>query len=164
MMKLLKKWDLSIIYKALLVILDIVFINASSFLALWIRFNMQISEIPAEYYTSVLDLVVVNTIVTVVIFAACRLYTSLWRFASIKELVYVIEACLASVLFNILAYYLTYRTIYRGYFPLYVVALFLLTCLSRFSYRLARLLYRGNIHGRHVRNTMIIGAGGPAMW
>ena len=159
MMKLLKKWDLSIIYKALLVILDIVFINASSFLALWIRFNMQISEIPAEYYTSVLDLVVVNTIVTVVIFAACRLYTSLWRFASIKELVYVIEACLASVLFNILAYYLTYRTIYRGYFPLYVVALFLLTCLSRFSYRLARLLYRGNIHGRHVRNTMIIGAG-----
>ena len=65
MMKLLKKWDLSIIYKALLVVLDIVFINASSFLALWIRFNMQISEIPAEYYTSVLDLVVVNTIVTV---------------------------------------------------------------------------------------------------
>ena len=39
MMKLLKKWDLSIIYKALLVILDIVFINASSFLALWIRFQ-----------------------------------------------------------------------------------------------------------------------------
>ena len=125
MMKLLKKWDLSIIYKALLVVLDIVFINASSFLALWIRFNMQISEIPAEYYTSVLDLVVVNTIVTVVIFAACRLYTSLWRFASIKELVYVIEACLASVLFNILAYYLTYRTIYRGYFPLCLVSAYL---------------------------------------
>ncbi|HCR82989.1 MAG TPA: nucleoside-diphosphate sugar epimerase, partial [Lachnospiraceae bacterium] len=38
-------------------------------------------------------------------------------------------------------------------------SLFLLTCLSRFSYRLARLLYHGNIHGRHVRNTMIIGAG-----
>lgn len=159
MMKLMRKWDLSIIYKILLVLLDIVFINVSSFLALWVRFNMHSGEIPLEYSQSVQELVLINTIVTVIIFAAFRLYTSLWRFASIKELVYIIEACLASVLFNILAYYLTYRAIYRSYYLLYVTALFLLTCFSRFSYRLARLLYRGNIHGRHVRNTMIIGAG-----
>lgn len=159
MMKLMRKWDLSIIYKILLVLLDIVFINVSSFLALWVRFNMHSGEIPVEYSQSVQELVLINTIVTIIIFAAFRLYTSLWRFASIKELVYIIEACLASVLFNVLAYYLTYRTIYRSYYLLYVTALFLLTCLSRFSYRLVRLLYRGNIHGRHVRNTMIIGAG-----
>ncbi|WP_334160058.1 nucleoside-diphosphate sugar epimerase/dehydratase [Muricomes intestini] len=159
MMKLFKKWDLSIVYKVLLVFLDIIFINVSSFLALWIRFNMHISEIPPEYADSVRGLVVANTIVTVTIFALFRLYTSLWRFASIKELVYIIEACGVSVLSNILAYYLTYRIIYRSYFPLYTTSLFLLTCLSRFSYRLARLLYHGNIHGRHVRNTMIIGAG-----
>lgn len=159
MMKLFKKWDLSIVYKVLLVFLDLAFINVSSFLALWVRFNMHIGEIPIEYADSVKELIWVNTLVTVVIFAVCRLYTSLWRFASIKELIYIIEACTASVLFNILAYYLTYRIIYRSYFPLYVTALFLLTCFSRFSYRLARLLYRGNIHGRHVRNTMIIGAG-----
>lgn len=159
MMKLLKKWDLSIIYKVLLVILDILFINVSSFMALWVRFNMHISEIPVEYSTSVIDVAVVNTVVTVIIFAIFRLYTSLWRFASIKELVYIIEACMASVFFNILAYYLTYRIIYRSYFLLYATALFLLTCVSRFSYRLMRLLYRGNIHGGHVRNTMIIGAG-----
>lgn len=159
MRKLVKKWDLSIIYKVLLVLLDIIFINLTSFLALWVRFNMHLTEIPPEYYNSVLDVAVVNTIVTVLIFAVFRLYTSLWRFASIKELVYIIEACVLSVLFNILAYYMTYRPIYRSYFLLYATALFLLTCLSRFSYRLARLLYRGNIHGRHVRNTMIIGAG-----
>lgn len=159
MMKLIKKWDLSIVYKICLVLLDIAFINISSFLALWVRFNMHISEIPIEYYTSVWDVAIANTIVTVVIFAVFRLYTSLWRFASIKELVYIIEACAISVLFNILAYFLTYKIIYRSYFLLYATALFLLTCVSRFSYRLMRLLYRGNIHGRHVRNTMIIGAG-----
>ncbi|GAA0796604.1 polysaccharide biosynthesis protein [Clostridium sp. AF19-22AC] len=159
MMKLLRKWDLSVIYKVFLVLLDILFINVSSFLALWVRFNMHITEIPGEYYTSVLEVAVVNTIVTVIIFAMFRLYTSLWRFASIKELVYIIEACMVSVLFNLLAYFLTYRMIYRSYFLLYGTALFLLTCVSRFSYRLMRLLYRGNIHGRHVRNTMIIGAG-----
>jgi FlaA1/EpsC-like NDP-sugar epimerase len=159
MMKLLKKWDLSIVYKVLLVILDIIFINVSSFLALWIRFNMQISEIPVEYAYSVKSMVGVNTIITVAVFAVFKLYTSLWRFASIKELVYIIEASMVSVLFNVLAYYLTYRIIYRSYFPLYVTALFLLTCFSRFFYRLARLLYRGNVHGHHVRSTMIIGAG-----
>lgn len=38
----IKKWDLSIVYRAMLVILDILFINVSSFIALWVRFNMQI--------------------------------------------------------------------------------------------------------------------------
>lgn len=159
MMKLMRKCDLSIIYKIILIFLDIVFINISSFLALWVRFNMRSSDIPVEYFRSVQEIVLINTIVTIIIFAVFRLYTSLWRFASIKELVYIIQACFISALFNILAYYMTYRIIYRSYYLLYVTALFLLTCLSRFSYRLARLLYRGNIHGRHVRNTMIIGAG-----
>ena len=159
MKKWIRKWDLSLVYKVLLVFLDILFINGSSFMALWIRFDMDFTDIPLEYSTSVKDLVLVNTVVTVLIFALFRLYNSLWRFASIKELVYIMEACVASVLFNILAYYLTYRPIYRSYFIFYATALFLSTCLSRFSYRLLRLLYRSNIHGRHMRYTMIIGAG-----
>ena len=159
MKRLIRKWDLSIVYKILLVILDIVFINLSSFLALWIRFNMKINEIPWEYSNSVIEVAVINTIVTIILFAIFKLYTSLWRFASIKELVYIIEACSGSILLNILIYFLTYRPIYRSYFLIYLAALFLLTCMSRFSYRLLRLLYRANIHGRHVRNTMIIGAG-----
>lgn len=159
MKKLWKKWDLSLIYKVFLIFLDIAFINVSSFLALWIRFNMHIEEIPWDYAASVRQTALINTAVTVALFAVFRLYTSLWQFASIKELVYIIEACGLSVLFNLLFYFLTYRYIYRSYFLLYGVSLFLLTCLGRFSYRLVRLLYRGNIHGRHVRNTMIIGAG-----
>lgn len=159
MIKWLKKWDLSIAYKVLLVFLDILFVNVSSFVALWVRFNMHWNEIPPEYYTSVVDVAVPNTIATLIVFAFFRLYTSLWRYASIKELVNIIEACIVCLFLNILAYYLTYRPIYRSYFVLYGVSLFLLTCVSRFSYRLLRLLYRSNIHGAHMRNTMIIGAG-----
>lgn len=154
-----QKWDLSAVYKVLLVFLDILFINVSSFMALWLRFNLDFGEIPVEYSLSIRELVLPNTVATVVIYALFRLYNSLWRFASIKELTYIIEACLTSVLFNILAYYLTYRPIYRSYFILYAAILFLLTCLSRFSYRLLRLLYRSNVHGGHMRHTMIIGAG-----
>ena len=93
MWKLIKKWDLSIAYRLFLILLDILFINISSFLALWVRFNMHIEEIPPEYYTSVLNSVIPNTIFTLIIFAICRLYTSLWRYASIKELVYHSGVC-----------------------------------------------------------------------
>lgn len=146
-------------HKVLLILLDIIFINLSSFLALWLRFNMKISDIELWYVDSIVSAALVNTVGTVLIFAVLKLYSSLWRFASIKELVYVIEGCIASILLNIFFYFFTYKPIFRSYFLLYGASLFLLTCVSRFSYRLVRLLYRSNIHGRHVRNTMIIGAG-----
>ncbi|RGC72185.1 polysaccharide biosynthesis protein [Lachnospiraceae bacterium AM23-2LB] len=142
-----------------MIVLDIIFINLSSFLALWLRFNMKISDIELWYVDSIVSAALVNTVGTVLIFAVLKLYSSLWRFASIKELVYVIEGCIASILLNIFFYFFTYKPIFRSYFLLYGASLFLLTCVSRFSYRLVRLLYRSNIHGRHVRNTMIIGAG-----
>ena len=146
-------------HKVLLIVLDIIFINLSSFLALWLRFNMKISDIELWYVDSIVSAALVNTVGTVLIFAVLKLYSSLWRFASIKELVYVIEGCIASILLNIFFYFFTYKPIFRSYFLLYGASLFLLTCVIRFSYRLVRLLYRSNIHGRHVRNTMIIGAG-----
>ncbi|MCI8940378.1 MAG: polysaccharide biosynthesis protein [Dorea sp.] len=155
----IQKWDLSFAGRIFLVLLDVIFINCSSFMALWLRFNMNFTEIPPEYAESIRELVLVNTVITVVIFALFRLYNSLWRFASIKELVYIMGACMLSVLFNMMAFYLTYRPIYRSYFILYPASLFLLTCFSRFSYRLIRLLYRANAHGGHMRHTMIIGAG-----
>ena len=159
MKKWMEKWDLSAIYKVFLVLLDIVFVNISSLLALWIRFNMYTADIPIEYYTSVKEMMIPNTVATLIVFAFFKLYTSLWRYASIKELVNIIESCAVCMLLNILGYYLTYRPIYRSYFVLYGTSLFLLTCVSRFSYRLLRLLYRSNLHGAHMRNTMIIGAG-----
>nr|WP_302135335.1 nucleoside-diphosphate sugar epimerase/dehydratase [uncultured Schaedlerella sp.] len=155
-----EKQAFSILSRIFLICLDIVFINLSSFLALWLRFNMHISEINERYLASVIELMPINTIVTVGIYALLRLYTSLWRFASIKELVYVLEGCMGSFLFNVFYFFFTYnRDICRSYFPLYGTALFLLTCVSRFSYRFVRLLYRGRVHGNHTRNTMIIGAG-----
>lgn len=153
------KIDLSIVYKVLLVILDIIFINVSSMGALLIRFNLEYSEIPLEYLYSVKDMLVINTIVTMIIFFIAKMYTSLWRFASVNELINIVEACIASTIFNMFAFFLTYRPIYRSYFVLYITSLFLLTCFSRFSYRLARLVYHSKVHGKHMRYTMIIGAG-----
>ena len=154
-----EKFDLSVIYRCFLIILDILFINLSSFLSIWLRFNMDMGEVDPSYLDSIINIAPWNTLITVLIFGLLKLYSSLWRFASVKELVYVIEGTLASVLTNIVLYFFTYQPIHRSYFVLYGVCLFILTCISRFSYRLLRLLYRSHLHGAHMRNTMIIGAG-----
>lgn len=153
-----EKNSFSILSKVFFIILDIICINLSSYLTLWLRFS-DIHRANAEYLTAVVGMMPINTVVTVAIYAGVRLYTSLWRFASIKELVYVLEGCLGSVLFNSLYYFFTYKSIFRSYFLLYGTLLFLFTCATRFSYRLIQLLYRGQVHGSHMRNTMIIGAG-----
>lgn len=153
-----EKHGFSIMTKVFFVILDIVCINMSSYIAVWLRFN-EISGVDAVYMTSIVDMIPLNTVVTIAIYAGVRLYTSLWRFASIQELIYVLEGCLGSTIFNSLYYFFTYKKIFRSYFLLYGTALFLLTCATRFSYRLVKLLYRGQVHGSHMRNTMIIGAG-----
>lgn len=154
-----RRLDATQLYRILYVIVDIAAINVSSVLAMLLRFNLSFADIEPQYFESITGLMFINTVVTVILFAVCRLYTTLWRFASIKELVYIIEACAGSLLFNILLYYLTYSPIFRSYFVIYPAALFLFTCTSRFSYRLIRLLYRGKVHGSHMRHTMIIGAG-----
>ncbi|MFI3172962.1 MAG: nucleoside-diphosphate sugar epimerase/dehydratase, partial [Eubacteriales bacterium] len=150
--------DRAVLYKVLLLVLDIICINFSSYIAIWLRFN-QSPEMPELYIQPVIETALINTIVTVVAFALLKLYTSLWRFASVKELTYIIEGCAISVLFNIVFYYATFKPVFRSYFIMYPAALFLLTCGTRFSYRLLRLLYRGSNHGQHMRHTMIIGAG-----
>lgn len=146
-------------YRALYIVLDIIAINTSSVLAMLLRFNLTLADVEPQYLESIVGTMPINTIMTVGMFVVFRMYTTLWSFASIKELVYIIEACGASLLFNILLYYFTYRPIFRSYFIMYPATLFLFTCASRFSYRLVRLLYRGKVHGSHMRNTMIIGAG-----
>lgn len=138
--------------------MDIACINLSSYMAFWLRFS-DMSHASQEYVTTMVEMIPINTVITVAIYAGVRLYTSLWRFASIKELVYVLEGCLGSVLFNSLYCFFTYKKMFRSYFLLYGTVLFLFTCATRFSYRLVKLLYRGQLHGSHMRNTMIIGAG-----
>ncbi len=146
-------------HRTLLVIVDILSIYLSSYLAQWIRFNINEISIPPNYAASIEGFNLINIVVTLIIFAFFKLYTSLWRFASIKELLNIIGACTCSLIFNILLYFMTYSDIYRSYFAIYTVTLFLAVCLTRFSYRLLRLVYRSRLHGENVRNTMIIGAG-----
>ena len=85
----------------LLLIADILVVQFSSFLGLWIRFDMQISKIPPGYIEVVRQYAWIYTAVTIVIFFMLRLYSFMWSVAGMKEELHIVIACVLSTLFQI---------------------------------------------------------------
>ncbi|MCH5252500.1 MAG: polysaccharide biosynthesis protein [Lachnospiraceae bacterium] len=159
---------LSTVYRILLLIWDAACVNACSFLALFMRYDLNIDrfiksgiteDYPLGYVGTLQEMLLFNTVVTLLIFALFRLYTSLWRYAGIGEVLNIALATGVAGIIHFLSIFGTYRRMPRSYFVIYVLLLFVTTLAVRFSYRLIRLLYKSNIHGKGMRTTLIIGAG-----
>lgn len=80
------------VYRILLVIWDVICINGCSFLALFMRYDMNWDKFinshtvrAGEYVQTLTDIMVVNTILTLIIFMVFHLYSSMWRFAGMSE-------------------------------------------------------------------------------
>lgn len=144
-----------------LLFMDIAIIIISMGGALWIRCDFQFSKIDSIFLESVHDYMFINIICTVLIYSILKLYTSLWRFASIEELKNVIIAvCLSSVA-QTAGMKLMGCEVPRSYPFLYLLLLALLTIVSRFSYRFLRIAmhkYRKEREAAPIQ-TMIVGAG-----
>lgn len=80
----------------LLLILDIVVIDLTSVFSLLIRFEFNYSAIAQEFLDSIYQYSWVNVVCTVGIFYLFHLYTSLWKYASVNELVNIATAVLLS--------------------------------------------------------------------
>ena len=65
----------------LLLVVDILLIQFSSFLGLWLRFDMQMSKIPPDYMDVMVKYAPFYTVVTVIIFFLLRLYSFMWSVA-----------------------------------------------------------------------------------
>ena len=78
------QWHMRVI---LLLAGDIIAIMLSSFLALWLRFELVFADIDRIFLESIYQYAVINIICTIAIFYAFHLYTSLWKYASVNELV-----------------------------------------------------------------------------
>ncbi len=155
----MKKKETFLLYKILLVMLDAASVALACYAALAIRFRIDGNQIPLEYTNSVESVLAINIIVSILIFSFLRLYSSLWRYASLTELMNILIGGGISVLFNIVVYYFSYKPIFRSYYILYGAVLVLCLTVTRFSYRFLRNLYRSWVHGPHMRKTMVIGAG-----
>lgn len=148
----------------LFVIYDIVAVCLSEYLALWTRFDFSFQLIDRSYLNTAYRYTIINVICTLIIFMAARLYSSLWRYASVQEMLNVVVACLISAGVQSLGMHMLFMNMPRSYYILYLFFLLVLTALSRFAYRGLRMVRKNLITERsnNAIPTMIIGAGDSA--
>ena len=68
-----------------LIVLDIFLIIISSAMALATRFEFDFGQIPEEFISVIRDYGVLMILVTLLCFAAFRIYSSLWEYAGQEE-------------------------------------------------------------------------------
>lgn len=146
-----------------LILMDIVILNAVVFSSLLVRYEFRMQLLAESgFIQNYLKLAPIYTVVSLLVFAGLRLYRSLWEYASVDELRYIVLSAAASAGFlwgmsRFSDYYLP-RSLPFLNFILLVVSL----TAFRYSYRLAR-RYRNQSRETKQR-TMMIGAGaGGAM-
>ena len=83
-----------------LLLLDIIAMGVASFLALWVQSEFVFSDIGTDVLRSVYGYMPFNVVITVAIFALFHLYTSLWKYASVNELVNAGLAVLTAGILN----------------------------------------------------------------
>ncbi len=151
----LEHWQ---VISVLLFFYDSIAVNFSYFLALWLRYDGSFSAIPKDYFNSWLHFAPVYTVICIAVFLALRLYRSLWRFASVSELLRVIFSSLITFALHLLGISLLFRRMPLSYYILGAMIQFVLVLGIRFSYRLILALRKSYTKSK-VHNVMIVGAG-----
>lgn len=156
MKKRIEHWK---VITVLLIIYDFLAIIMSYFLALWIRFDCNFSEIDLPYFRTYCRTILVYALFCVVVLGTLRLYKSIWRFASYTELLRIICATVfTGVIYCIAVNIFTMRMPVSYYF-FGVLMQFILTLGIRFSYRFVLLLRGQKNPDKRQKRVMIIGAG-----
>ena len=144
----------------LLLVYDIVSINLSYFIALWLRFDCQFTQIPEKYLDGAVQIVPLYTFVMLASLAFFRLYQSVWRYASVPELVRIFGASVIGAFAQIIGTLSLAKRMPISYYVIGWLLMVAALAVSRFGYRAARMIYKENRKKYHKgKNVMIIGAG-----
>ncbi len=149
---------------SMLVIYDILAICMSQYLGLIARFDFSVSKVTPEFMETCGRLLPINILVTLIVFLVMHLYSSLWQYASVQEMINVAMATVLSSALQVMEVVLLKWGMPRSYYLLYMFFLTSLIILSRFAYRGARVIKR-SISSSLAEGqipTMIIGAGDSA--
>ena len=149
-----------LIRRICLIILDIACIIGASFAALLTRFEFHFSAIPEEFLEVLGHYEVYFVGITLIVFVAFRIYSSLWEYAGVEEVFNIIAACLLSELFKVGIISVTWNVMPRSWYVLDGLYLMILIGGSRFSYRMIRLRKQNRAFPwRKRKRVMIIGGG-----
>ena len=118
-----------------LTVYDAAAIAFSYLFALLLRFDFQFSQIPKEYYTGYRKFMPFYIIICLILFRIMRLYRSIWRFASIRELENVFFATLFTVPLNVILTILFVQRMPVSYYIIGGILQFGMILAIRFYYR-----------------------------
>ncbi len=150
-----------IVRTVFLVIYDILAVIISAILALVIRFDFSWDVRNTLYFDVLREHSLLIIVSSIAIFALFNLYSSIWNYASIREMASILLATgTATILQVSIVYFLNDNILRvpRGYFVLFAGSLFVLIFFSRFIYRGYREI-RTNSFGSDKKRVIVIGAG-----
>lgn len=128
-----------LVRRIFLVLFDIIFINLSSFLALFIRLEFDLVALEESgFVISLLKCAPFNTVLTFVLFMLFGLYNSLWEFAGIYEFQRIASASALSGVLQFCLMKILNLGIPRSFPVIYIFLLCFFTAALRFSYRFIR--------------------------
>lgn len=145
--------------RAFLVLYDIMAVCLANFLALVLRYSMEMDEIPDYFMQSVIDHLPIGIVVTLLVFYFFRLYHSLWAYAGMSELQNIVMASFISAGIQGIFMVAMARRVPASYYFFNAFLLLGFTFVSRFSYRFARETRRRKRNSKNSIAVMIVGAG-----
>ncbi len=151
----IEHWQTVSVY---LVIYDIIAVNLSYFLALWLRFDCMFSKIEQKYLDAFIRFAPIYTVVAIVCFVLLKLYRSIWKFASFSELLRVSTATALTGIIHTVLITLLFERMPISYYLMGVVLQFIFILGARFAYRFYLVFRQGTGKSERSR-VMLIGAG-----
>ena len=144
-----------------MVLFDIIAIQLAAFLAILTRFEFRIHTIEPLFIDTLVHYAVLNTFCSICIFAAYRMYSTLWSFASIMDFFNVVKAVLISSVFQFIGIHMLAWPIPRSFIVLYIGWLGIATVFPRMMIRILRGGRRIPLQaiGKQAIPVMLIGAG-----
>lgn len=143
--------------KAFLLVADAVLVNLSLYMALLLRFD---GNIPVNYINIMIKSAAILTIIKIGTYYFYRLYSSLWKYASIDELIQVFFATTTESILCFIFGLATGARLPRTVYAMGWIITFLFIGGIRFSYRIGRRFK--SINTKEITNfkrVMVIGAG-----
>lgn len=151
--------------KLLMVIADILAFYISFGLALWLRFDLRIQNIPREFLSGYLAFCTIGAVITLAVYKIMKLYQSIWSYAGTSEIVRTFFASSCTVLITIAVTLLTVCRMPISFYCIGWLLVFLSTAFIRVGYRLMRRfnMTATEIRQEHGKNVMVIGAGAAGL-
>ncbi len=145
-------------YDFFVLMLDVIAVNASYFLALLLRFSLngRLDPLLDKYLDTVIHFAPVYSVICIVVFFIFKLYGGMWRYAGIGDVNRIIIANVITIAIHIIATVAFYQRMPISYYAMGAFMQLFSVSFIRFAYRFA-LLEKRQIGKSNALNALVIG-------